>query len=137
MWSGNFATPHFLIAVQSFLQQSLYCFFNHLDTLCWFVTFYYVAVAVDEKFGEIPLDVGILVVVGISLREHIDEDFAYLMVGVKTLETPNAKAHTSAIANDLNVFIFLQILWFEFLATKITTKTSCLQIFFLPMLWCK
>ena len=64
------------------LQQPFHSLFYHLDILCGFVTFYYVAVAVDEEFGEIPLDVGILVVVGISLREHIDEDFAYLMVGV-------------------------------------------------------
>lgn len=46
-------------------------FGNYVKTCCWLKTCYYLSLLVDEELGEVPLDVGTLLVVRISLAQHL------------------------------------------------------------------
>ena len=50
------------------------------------VTLYHTTIATNEEFGEVPLNVGILIVVGIALTQHVVEQLAQIVVEVETAE---------------------------------------------------
>ena len=56
------------------LEKSLDIFGNVLDLLRWLVTLDDLPFLVDEELGEVPLDVRLLLIVGISLGEHLVKD---------------------------------------------------------------
>ena len=53
------------------LQQCLNLLGNILDALCGLETGYNLSLLVDQELGEVPLDGGFLLVVGIFFRQHI------------------------------------------------------------------
>ena len=44
-------------------------------------------VATHEKLGEVPLDVGLRGIIGITLQEHVVHHLAFLVVEVEALKT--------------------------------------------------
>ena len=44
------------------------------DLLCGLEAGHYLSLLVDEELGEVPFDVGLLLIFGISLAEHIRKD---------------------------------------------------------------
>ena len=48
---------------------------------------HHLTLLVDKELGEVPLDVGFLLVVGICLREHVVEDGGNLMAHIPTSKT--------------------------------------------------
>ena len=61
--------------------------FNVFCLLSWLEAGNHLSLLVDEEFGEVPLDVGLLLVVGISFGKHVIED-----VGNGVLHIPSSKA---------------------------------------------
>ena len=67
-------------------QQLLNLLGNVLNVLCGLETGYHLSLLVDEELGEVPLDGGFLLIVGILFRQHLFENRRKLMIHVPSGE---------------------------------------------------
>ena len=75
-----------MIVLQNKLEQRFDLLLDQLHVGSGFEACYHSSLAIDQKLGEIPLDVGIIFVVWVSFAEHIVEQRSNFVIEVKTSE---------------------------------------------------
>ena len=68
------------------LQQFFDSLVDVLDLFCRFEACYNLTLLVDKELSEVPLDIGLLLVVGVGLREHVIQD-----MGNRVFHIPSSK----------------------------------------------